>query len=319
MAVTFVSNGYDTSTTNPYTEVAWANAHPAIGASAYGVGAPADWAVTAVAGADRTVTIAAGFGWGHGVTDRTVANETIQLDAVSSGSRWDLIVARRDWTPTAGVTSFQKIKGGTTKIIPGGRLVAPGNIDDQPLALVQVTAGQTQPTSIIDLRCWAGNGGVVAKDELVKSYLGTVGATVYIGGTVWRYALGSNDVPSWVSDRITTYAPQAVTGYSLTGSITVEPSGSKRRVTVDINVMRTGVTIGLANDRFSGFGAVIPSAARGDSVATKYLPVSISGGGINAHATVALDTDTGALSIRGIEAFNFTKGALFTLNVVYYI
>ena len=202
MAVTFTSHGYDTTAGNPYTEIAWADAHPLIGSGMYGVRSGGDWKVTAVTGADRTVSIAPGFGWGAGVTDETVANDTIQLDTVTSGSRWDLIVARRDWTPTAGETKFMKINGGSTKAIPGGRLQTPGGIDDQPLALVQITSGQTQPTAIVDLRCWATNGGMVANDDLAKNYLNRLGTEVFINGVEWRYIPGANDVPTWVSNEI---------------------------------------------------------------------------------------------------------------------
>jgi hypothetical protein len=202
MAVTFISHGYDTTTGNPYTEIAWADAHPAIGSGTYGVRSGNDWKVTAVAGQDRTVSIAEGFGWGAGVIDLTVENETIQLDTISSGSRWDLIAARRDWTPTAGETKFMKINGGSTRAIPGGRLMTPGGIDDQPLALVQVTAGQTQPTAIVDLRCWATNGGMVAKDDLAKNYLNKLGTEVFINGVEWRYIPGDNDVPTWIGNEV---------------------------------------------------------------------------------------------------------------------
>lgn len=199
MPVAFTSFGYDTTSTNPYTETAWADAHPSIGLAKYGVRSPADWKVTAVAGQDRTVSIAAGRGFGHGVTDKTVANETIQLDTVSSGSRWDLIACRRDWNPTAGISAFVKVNGGASATIPGGRNSTPGNIDDQPLALVQVTAGQTQPTDIIDLRTWAGDGGgLVANHDLVRSYLNTAGTRININGIDWLRRVGANDVNEWV-------------------------------------------------------------------------------------------------------------------------
>ena len=319
MAVTFTSYGYDTTTGNPYTEVAWADAHPRIGSGSYGVRSGGDWKVTAVAGADRTVSIAAGFGWGAGVIDKTIDNDTIQLDTITSGSRWDLIVARRDWTPTAGETKFMKINGGSVKAIPGGRSMIPGGIDDQPLALVQVTAGQTQPTAIVDLRCWATNGGMVAKDDLVKSYLNDLGTEVYINGTGWRYVPGANDVPEWVATgTATTYSPLQVTNYGLSGEINVENVGTRKRVTVDINVTRTGndTTIGTA---YAGFGAVLPPAVRG-SITHKYVPVSLSGGGsTNVHATVFLNPVDGTMSIRGQSAFVWEKNALFTLNATYYI
>lgn len=198
MPVTFTSHGYDTTVDKPYGESVWADAHPAIGTARYGVRSPLDWKVTAVAGQDRTVSINAGKGFGHGVTDKTVENDTLQLATITSGSRWDLIVARRDWTPTAGVTKFEKISGGATPTLPGGRQVGPGNIDDQPLALVQVTAGQTQPTGIIDLRTWSGDGGgLVANHDLVRSYMNSVGTRIQINGMDWVRVVGDNDTPEW--------------------------------------------------------------------------------------------------------------------------
>jgi len=318
MAVTFTSHGYDTTTGNPYTEIAWADAHPLIGSGTYGVRSGSDWAVTAVTGADRTVSIAPGFGWGSGVTDQTVANETIQLDTVTSGSRWDLIVARRDWTPTAGETKFMKINGGSTKAIPGGRLMTPGGIDDQPLALVQVTAGQTQPTAIVDLRCWANNGGMVAKDELVKGYLNKLGTELYIAGVEWRYVPGANDVPEWVaSGSVTSYAPIQVSGYSITGSIDSEQVGTKRRITVDLNVTRTGADI-VISTTFAGFGPILPTGVRG-SAPQKYIAVALSGGTNNNHATVFLNPVDGSMSVKGVSSFTWNTGALYTLNLSYYI
>lgn len=199
MAVTFISNGYDTTTLNPYSETVWANAFPTIGLASYGVRSPLDWKVSAVAGQDRTVSIVAGRGFGHGVTDLTFANETIQLDTISSGSRWDLIACRRDWTPTAGVSEFVKVNGGATAVIPGGRIAEAGNIDDQPIALVQVTAGQTQPTQIIDLRTWSGDGGgLVGNHDLVRSYLNAAGTRINILGVDWLRRVGANDTNEWV-------------------------------------------------------------------------------------------------------------------------
>lgn len=201
MAVTFTSHGYDTTTANPYTEASWADAFPSIGLAKYGVRSPLHWKVTAVAGQDRTVSINAGKGFGNGVTDETVANETIQLDTIAVGStRWDLIAVRRDWTPTAGESKFVKVNGGATKTIPGGRLAGPGNIDDQPIALVQVTGGQTQPTAIVDLRTWAGDGGgLVANDDLVRSFLNFTGTRININGIDWLRRVGANDTPEWVN------------------------------------------------------------------------------------------------------------------------
>lgn len=229
MAVTFISNGYDTSTANPYTESAWADAHPSIGTATYGVRSALDWKVTAVAGQDRTVSIAAGRGFGCGVTDKTVANDTIQLDTITSGSRWDLIVCRRDWTPTAGVSSFQKVNGGATATIPGGRNSNPGGIDDQPIALVQVTAGQTQPTAIIDLRTWTGDGGgLIANHDLVRSYLNTAGTRVNINGIDWIRRVGDNDQPVWEQARGSVVKVNGVGGtpWVISGEVGLTTNGS---------------------------------------------------------------------------------------------
>lgn len=325
MPVAFISNGYDTTSTNPYTEAAWADAHPSIGLARYGVRSPLHWKVTAVAGQDRTVSIAAGQGFGHGITDKTVDNETIQLDTISSGSRWDLIVCRRDWTPTAGESKFMKINGGSTAVIPGGRVVGPGNIDDQPIALVQVTAGQTQPTSIIDLRTWAGDGGgLIANDDLVRSYLNSTGTRVNIKGVDWIRRVGANDTPEWFCpNEPAVYAPLAVSGYSLSGGISVAPAGPKKIVTVDINVTRTGAAGSIPSGDYASFGAVIPTGARGNAD-PKYVPVSVIGGTVstattNVHATVFLNPSNGIMQIRGLSTFTWNTGALLSLNLTYTI
>lgn len=198
MAVPFISHGYDTTVANPYTEDVWFDAFPGIGSATYSVRGPGDWKVTAVAGQDRTVSIAAGKGIGHGVTDETLTNDTIQLATISSGSRWDLIACRRDWTPSAGLSQFVKVQGGANQVIPGGRLLGPG-IDDQPLYLVKVTAGQTQPTGFIDLRTWTGDGGgLVANHDLVRSFMNAPGTRIHINGMDWVCRVGANDTSEWV-------------------------------------------------------------------------------------------------------------------------
>jgi len=319
MAVTFTSYGYDTTAGNPYTEIAWADAHPLIGSARYGVRSAGDWAVTAVPNADRTVSIAPGFGFGSGVTDKTVENETIQLDTISSGSRWDLIVARRDWTPTAGETKFMKINGGSTKAIPGGRLMTPGGIDDQPLALVQVTAGQTQPTAIVDLRCFANNGGMVANDDLVRGYLNQVGTEIYINGVEWRYIVGANNVPEWVAtNEPAIHAPVAATNWSATGDITVQPAGTKRQVTFDVTVKRTGPAFTLGSEAWEFILPLVPDAVK-KAAGVKYLPILITGGSNHILAAARLNPN-GALDIRSTSgSYLFTQNALFTLNLSYYI
>lgn len=187
----FTSNGY---TTTP--AAAWADAHPTIGLAKYGVRSPADWKVTPVPGQDRTVSITAGRGFGHGVTDKTVTIETVQHDAITS-PRWDMIACRRDWN--TGTSQFVKVNGNGTPVIPGGRNATPGNIDDQPLALVRVTGGEIQPSDIIDLRTWSGDGGgLVGADDLVRSFLNAAGTRINIKGVDWIRRVGANDTNEWV-------------------------------------------------------------------------------------------------------------------------
>lgn len=192
----FTSIGYD-GTVN---ERQWAELVPNAGSCEYGIKGAGDLKVSAVPGQPLMLSVSAGTGWGHGVIDTSTTNTTITCDTISSGTRWDLIALRRNWQPLAGgPSSIVKVTGATTKVIPAARKNEPGVEDDQPLALVQWTAGQTQPTAIIDLRVWAGNGGAVAKDDLALSYLGRLGAMVTIGSVQWQNVLKDNDVPGWVN------------------------------------------------------------------------------------------------------------------------
>lgn len=310
-----ISVGYD----GVINETQWADMIKKVGSCDYGVVDVNDWKVTAVTGADRTISVATGKGWGHGIFDEITANVTLQLDSVSSGSRWDLIVMRRNWTGAGGLSTITKVNGTTAKEIPASRAIGPGVIDEQPIALVQVTAGQTQPTAIVDLRCWGSNGGLYAKDDLAKGYLNKVGAEVRIGLIVWRYTLGVNDIPGWEAELSPgVYSAIQVSGYSITGTISVEQVGTKKRVVVDITVKRTGSSGTIGTD-FASFGSVLPVAARG-VCDPKYPVVAISGGGSNnLHATVFLNPVNGQMMIRGVNPFTWQTGALFTLNLTYYI
>jgi hypothetical protein len=159
---------------------------------------------------------------------------------------------------------------------------------------------------------------MVAKDDLVKGYLNKLGTEIYINGIQWRYVPGANDVPEWVAPgEVTYYNPLPVSGYSTYGDITVEPVGQKKRVIIDITIERTAQAIDLTTG-WSGFGAVIPTAARG-LAPVKYPPVSVVGGGNNGHATMSVTPSTGVIMVRGITNFQWTTGALATLNLTYTI
>jgi hypothetical protein len=202
--VAILSTFYDTSAGVPaslVTEVKWAKSHPHVGASLYGILGASDFKVTAHPSTPYAVNVAAGKAWGRGVWDESDSTVTVTCPSIASGTRWDLICIRRNWGPLAGgPTTVTSVQGGTTKALPAGRQQNPGTLDDQPIALVQWTFGQTQPTAIVDLRCWAGNGGMLAKDELVMGYLNQLGSRIKIGADLWAYELLTNDVPGWVNE-----------------------------------------------------------------------------------------------------------------------
>lgn len=181
----FTSYGYDGSVT----EGSWAKMQRFLGAM-YGVDGPGDLKVTAKAGADRTVTIAAGTCGGHGVVDTETAAQDLAIPSVATGTRWDLIVVRREWETND--TTIARVEGGSQETTLPTRTTDPGNVDEQPLALVQVTAGSTAIGAIRDLRCWPGYGGYLAVHTLALQYLGRVGNRVRINEKEYIFRLNSN-------------------------------------------------------------------------------------------------------------------------------
>ncbi|UXN31017.1 hypothetical protein [Glutamicibacter sp. M10] len=192
MAITSV--GYD----GTVDEVQWASMVSKVGGYEYGVDGANHFAVSQSAGT-RMVSVASGLAWGRGVMDISDAAAVIQLDSVSTGSRYDLIALRRTWGPAnGGPTEIVVIKGTSSKGIPSGRQKNPGVIDDQPLALVRVAAGSSAIPEVIDLRVWGRNGGqLFAKDDLVRSYIDAIGTEININGTLWQRTVGSNNVAVW--------------------------------------------------------------------------------------------------------------------------
>lgn len=168
----------------------------------YGVAGPGDWRVTAVSGANQTVSVAPGTGYGKGAIDVDTVEATLSTTNPGSGSRWDTVVRRRTWATDAA--EFLILAGTSAKAISAQRLVstpqAPAVQDDQPIALVRFTSGQQMPAEIIDLRCWHGNGGLVAASVEALGYLDRVGSHVHIQSTGDDYvrALDAQQNPAWV-------------------------------------------------------------------------------------------------------------------------
>lgn len=177
--MTTSSVGYDGS----ISEVQWAGLSEALG-GAYSVKGSGDWKVTTVPAVDRTVSIAAGTGYGRGVQDVLTPAVTVQLPVVASGTRWDTIVAARDWQPPGGATMFIARTGTSSQLIAASRLTNPGVQDDQPIALVQVTAGVQLPTAIVDLRTWSSK--VITANSLLALPDAGYGCEAVVAGIRYR-------------------------------------------------------------------------------------------------------------------------------------
>lgn len=187
------SAGYEGTVDEPE----WSDLLASAGGRQYSVAGAGDWKVTPGTGADRQVQIAAGRGFGYGVRDVSDAVENLTLPASSSGTVWHLIAARRDWG--ANETTFVSIPGSSSKQIPSARETSPGSVDEQPIALVPVVAGQSTIAAgnIVDLRVWGGDGGALAQDELALQFLNRLGTVVRVGTNVWSRVLDNLGSPTW--------------------------------------------------------------------------------------------------------------------------
>lgn len=188
MAIT--SYGYP----NQIDSVQWARLTEELGA-AYGVQDAADWKVTVVAGPDRTVAVAAGTGWGRGILDVNSAAVNLQHATVASGVRYDTIMAHRNWSTPA--TTFTIVQGTSTAAVSASRQVGPGTVDDQPLALVQITAGSTVPVIVADLRTWTSK--VLTVNDLRALVDPRLGDEAVLSTTNVRYrrVLDTGGSPIW--------------------------------------------------------------------------------------------------------------------------
>lgn len=135
--------------------------------------------------ADRTIKVAPGPFGGQGVMDTLDAEERVQFDPVPSNTRYDLLVARRDWRGEGGTTKLEVIRGGASKAIPNFTR-SPGILDDQLIGLIELKAGQTKPASITDLRGFGLNSRVQILDALaLEGYKNHPGMEAQLGREVY--------------------------------------------------------------------------------------------------------------------------------------
>jgi len=174
----------------------WAELVPRAGGVFYSVDDFASFRVTAAAGT-RMIQVAPGTAAGAGILDKSSAIETRALGSVPAGVRYDLVVLRRTWATK--LSEIVVIPGGSVAALPA-RQTTPGDKDDQPLALVRVAAGSTAIQEVIDLRVAVHNGGAVAFNELVRSFMTQLGTEILINDVIWTRTVNSAGVPLWKGD-----------------------------------------------------------------------------------------------------------------------
>lgn len=173
-------------------ESAWARLAPRLGVP-YWVKDSGSLVASIDTAKDRAIVLAPGEFGGTGIFDVSNAVESVQFDPISSGTRFDMVVARRDWQGVSGKTTFSVIKGGKMMVLPTYNR-NPGVIDDHPLYLVELRAGQSRPAAIYDLRGFGANGKVIVNNKLAMDYYNEypglelqVGREIYTvrGGRTW--------------------------------------------------------------------------------------------------------------------------------------
>lgn len=271
-------------------------------AAEYGVLGANAWKVSAAAGMDRGVAIAPGTGYGHFVTVTSDTQVVLQGAPVSSGSRWDTVVMRRDWQPPAGESAFVLVQGSTSQTIAAGRLNAPGVEDDQPIALVRFTAGQTAPTQIVDLRCWSGNAGLIAASTDALAYLDRLGSRVRVGGDHWSRVIDGQGSPAWVREPGAALVRQLV---GLDGSwlsqlsITQEPTATGFKMTMQGRIIRTGNAYTLGQ-QYIGIGQTSYPSSMRPNIGPADI-VTSGTFGVEGPPVALLLSSTGQVSIRCLQ------------------
>lgn len=272
-------------------EATWSALSATLG-SEYGVQGASDWKVTSVPSSDRTVSVAVGGGWGKGTLDTSDATaQPSALASVSSGARYDLVVARRDWSGEGGTTTFAVVTGTSNPNAVFSlrkRLSVDLTQDDQPLALVRVDAGSTNITSIEDVRCWQANAGAVATSERVLQYLTKVGTQVTIGTDMWTRTIDGSGNAAWRKTPLLSPVSMFDTGFGLTGTPPANTSF----------LMQSGTSVVESNDK--GYtrltfptpfpnGLLSWHATNGDDSAGNAMVFGVSGN-TSLHAASALGT-----------------------------
>lgn len=273
MAITSI--GYDGS----IDEVAWAKFAPKL-AARYWVEEGA-WVPSAKPGASWTIRLTAGTGGGDGVRD--TSDDVVEVALPSpTGAPWHVIYMDRTWAGAGGTSIFAHMPATADGNIPNDLIVAqnPGTHTKQPIALVQLIEGQTQPFQIIDLRVWQANGSAVAVSSKVTQYLFDVGTQITVDGIVWSRVLALG-TPVWTSHQ-TTMSPIRMFGAgqildgggvpAVDGNNFKIQAGTQVRISDNSGYVRVQLPVAFPN------GLLYASVHNGDDSAANDITMGVSGG-----------------------------------------
>jgi len=197
MAIT--SYGYD----GTMSEAGWSTLAPLLGSQRCVAGI-SDFAVTIGGAGSRAITVATGTAHGFGVADVNSAAIVLNATTVASGTRWDTVVIRRNWSGTGGTTTVVIVPGTATQALASGLNSSPGSIDDQPIALIQLSSASTSVQNVIDLRGIGGRPLLYASAPALPLASGQpIGTVAYVpatgqGNDVWVNTSVSG-TPTWVN------------------------------------------------------------------------------------------------------------------------
>lgn len=165
--------------------IQWAKSAPNLG-GLHGIGGVDAWAPSTLVGSARTIRIQPGTGYCCGVQAELAGTHDTVAGAVASGTRWDTLCVRWTWTG-GGTVSTVFVQGTATQAVSGAVVQNPGTQFDQPIALVQWTAGSDTATQIVDLRRWASKR-YTATSLLALADL-PLGSVVTVGGADYTRVL----------------------------------------------------------------------------------------------------------------------------------
>lgn len=192
--------------------------------SRYSVQGAGHLKVTAGGSGDRAVTVAAGSAWGDGVLSTWESSANLNAPLNGGGNlRWDTVVIRREWTPAGtptGTATLMILTGGGSRAISTARTVDRGvTTSDQPIALIRINAGAGTVAEVVDLRCWAGDGGLVAAHLDARQYLTDPGTQVRIGGSVWTRIVDNLGALQWSETDVgdAGWSVQSITNSNMSG------------------------------------------------------------------------------------------------------